>query len=293
MKTSFPKMWSWLGLGLVVVGVIAFIVLTPPGLLDKLDYIAAAVCHRLPGHSFFVHGRQSPLCQRCSGTFPGALTGLLVHWLVWRRRRSAGFPKWPFFVASGFFAMIWALDGVNSFTSEASMQPILAALMTRAPGVGVLGYAPQPWLRLLSGALMGASMSILLVPAFNQTFWADAEAAPSLRSWHEFGFLVAVELAMAGLIYLRLPLLLLPVSLYSTLGVVAMFTLLGAMIFLMFLGRDATLSGWREAGVPLLWGVVFALLIIGTMNGLRWMVFGSIDGVPGLSQYFVALVAFI
>ena len=249
-----------------------FIVLTPDGLLVKADYIGAAVCHRIASHSFFIDEHQLPLCQRCSGTFPGALTGLLIQWALWRRRRSMRFPKWQMLVVLVVFAGLWGVDGLNSYSTFLLGRP-----------EGFLGYAPQPWIRLLTGVLMGMGMSVILVPAFNQTMWADGEQERVLRSWSELALLVVVELAVAGIIYLLEPVLLYPVSLYSVAGVMAMFVCLGAMIFTMAIGRDGTLTRWRDAWVPLVWGLVFGLVIVGVMNGLRLMVTGTVEGVPGLS----------
>lgn len=269
---GFPRVWMWGGVILALVSTVLFVVLTPPGLLTKADYIGAAVCHRLPSHSFFIDGRQLPLCQRCSGTFPGALTGLLIQWALWRRRRSLRFPRWPMLVVLVAFAGLWGVDGLNSYSTFLLGRP-----------EGFLGYAPQPGLRLLTGILMGMGMSLILVPAFNQTMWADGEPERVLRSWSELVFLIVVELAVAGLIYLLEPVLLYPVSLYSVAGVMAMFVCLGAMIFVMAIGRDCTLTRWRDAWVPLVWGLVFGLAIVGVMDALRFWVMGTVQGVPGLS----------
>ncbi|HOU15654.1 MAG TPA: DUF2085 domain-containing protein [Anaerolineae bacterium] len=271
-RTDFSRFWVWSGLLLAVVGAALFVILTPPGWLPKADAIAAAVCHRIPSHSFFIDEHQLPLCQRCTGTFPGALTGLLIQWGVWRRRRAQRFPKWQVFAVLAAFAGMWGLDGLNSYSTMLFGRP-----------EGILGYAPQPWLRLLTGALMGMGMSIVLVPAFNQAMWADGEAAAPLRSWREFVFLLVVELTMAGLIYLLEPVLLYPVALYSVAGVLAMFVCLGAMIFVMALGRDGAFTGWRQIWLPLVWGLVFALIVVGGMNFLRLKITGTIEGVPGLS----------
>ncbi|HOT91296.1 MAG TPA: DUF2085 domain-containing protein [Anaerolineae bacterium] len=271
-RADFPRFWMWAGIVLAFAGTIAFLLLTPAGLLDKANVIAAAVCHRLPSHSFFIDGHQLPLCQRCSGTFPGALTGLLVQWGVWRRRRAQRFPKRPVFAALTFFAALWGLDGLNSYTTMLLGSP-----------EGILGYAPYPWLRLLTGTLMGMGMSIVLVPAFNQTMWADGEPTAPLRSWAEFAFLLVVELVVAALIYLLEPALLYPTALYSVAGVLAMFICLGAMIFVMALGRDGAFTGWRQIWLPLIWGLIFALIVVGGMNFLRLKIAGTIEGVPGLS----------
>lgn len=271
-RPPFPRAWAWSGLLLALIAVAVFVFALPPSFLDHLDYIGAAVCHRLPEHSFFLGGEQLPLCQRCTGTFPGALTGLLLQWGVLRRRRAARFPA--LWVWGGVILCVglFGLDGINSYTT----------LLT-GNARGLLGYAPQPWLRLLTGTLTGLSMSVVLVPAFNQTLWRDGDPeVRTLRKAGDLALLVGVELAQAAAIYSLEPWLLYPIAFYSTLGVVAMFVLLGTMVFVMALGRDASCAGWREAAVPFLWGVVFAALLIGGMDLFRLWLTGTLVGVPGL-----------
>jgi hypothetical protein len=138
---------------------------------------------------------------------------------------------------------------------------------------------------------MGLSMSVILVPAFNQSLWSDGEDTATLRSWHELAMLIAVELGMAAIIFLLqgLPLpdalatfALYGIAIYSALGVLTMFTLLGAMMVVLLFRRDAVISGWREAWVPLVWGLVFAVALVAGMDGVRLWLSGTIDGVPGL-----------
>jgi len=88
---AFPM--PWLIVVLAVTALLAFLVVTPDGLLTKADMIGYAVCHRLEGHSFTIAGRQLPLCARCTGTFIGALTGFFGQAVVLRRRRAAEF-RW-------------------------------------------------------------------------------------------------------------------------------------------------------------------------------------------------------
>ena len=280
------RMLNYAGLIVALVGIVAFAILTPGGFLRKLDVIAAAVCHRRASHSFFVAGRQLPLCQRCTGTFSGAMIGILVHWLLWRRRRSIRFPRWPVFVLLVLIAALWGLDGLNSTTADAYPHAWVDSLLNRPEGVGLLGYRPQPWLRLGSGALMGMAMSIILVPAFNQTLWSDGVAKRTLRSWQELGVLTLIELSMAGLILLLVAwssvIALVLISVISVGGVVAMFVLLGAMTVALILEERARVASWRAAWGPIAWGVVFALAVIATMVFLRLRLTGTLDGVPGL-----------
>ena len=184
------------------------------------------------------------------------------------------------------FAAFWGLDGINSTSSDGSFYALLTRFVARPLGTGVLGYAPQPWLRVLTGVLMGMSMSIILVPAFNQSLWADGEDQATLRTGRELVQLIAIEVGLAALILAleatqsRVALTI--IAALTALGPIAMFTLLGAMIFVLVLKRDATMHGWREAWVPLIWGVVFALVMVVGMDSLRLWLTGTIDGVPGL-----------
>ncbi len=262
--------WDWLGIALGGAAVLAFLFLTPPSLLRKADYLGAVVCHRMPEHSFFIAGRQLPVCQRCTGTFSAALTAVLWQWLVWRRRDRA-FPPLSVWLVMGAMALPWFADGFNSFTAM------------RNGGVGALGYAPQPWLRLLTGALMGTVMGVVLVAAFNQSFWAEGrEDRAVVSGMRELFTLVAVSSGVAALIYSRRPWLLYPVSLYLALAIVALFTLVGAMVWVMAVGRENRYHRWREAIGALGWGLVFAAFIIGPMLALRLVLTGTVDGMPGL-----------
>ncbi len=260
--------WEWVGVVLGSAAVVAFLLLTPPDLLRKADYLGAVVCHRMPEHSFFIAGRQLPVCQRCAGTFSAALTAVLWQWGVWRRRDRA-FPPLPIWLGLAAMALPWVADGFNSFTAM------------RSGGVGTLGYAPMPWLRLLTGALMGTAMGVVLVAAFNQSIWAEgAEDRAVVSTWKELLTLVTVSLGVSALIYSRRSWLLYPVTLYLALAIVALFTLLGAMVWVMAAGHENRYHRWRETVGALGWGLVFAAFIIGPMLALRLSLTGTIDGFP-------------
>ena len=82
---------GWL-VALALIGIIGMLLAPPRGLLDKADYVAYAVCHRIPERTFIFAGRPLPLCARCSGTYLGALAGLIV--LILRGRgRAADLPE--------------------------------------------------------------------------------------------------------------------------------------------------------------------------------------------------------
>lgn len=62
------------------------------------------VCHQLPERSFFVDGRQLPVCARCTGLYLSGVAGMLV-WVAWRwargRRGIAVPPRAALLVVAG------------------------------------------------------------------------------------------------------------------------------------------------------------------------------------------------
>lgn len=53
-------------------------------LVLEFAYAAGAVvCHQIPERSFFIDGRQLPVCARCTALYLGALAGLL-GWCAWK-----------------------------------------------------------------------------------------------------------------------------------------------------------------------------------------------------------------
>lgn len=43
-----------------------------------MDIGKATGCHQLPERSFFYHGKQFPVCARCTGVFVGELLGVVL-----------------------------------------------------------------------------------------------------------------------------------------------------------------------------------------------------------------------
>jgi uncharacterized membrane protein len=92
----------------------AFLSLPPHDFLGKSYFVASGVCHRLPQHSLFFGGKQSPLCARCTGNYLGLLVVSLF--LALRRRlNSSLFPPPGLLVVLAAFVALWGIDGVNSF----------------------------------------------------------------------------------------------------------------------------------------------------------------------------------
>ncbi len=261
--------WArWAAVGLAGAALAAYLLLTPPGLATKADWIGAAVCHRIPSHSFHIGGHQLPLCARCTGTFPGALLGLVGQAVLLGRRRESGFPPAPILALLALFVLGMGMDGLNSYWD----------LMTGAP----LLYEPRQELRLITGALNGLALSALLWPLVNFALWQDASPAPALRDGLDVLILLLLEVPWVILVLVGIPLLFPLLALVSVAGVLTMFTLIFTVLTAMFLGRTNRYTRWRDALPVLLVGFTLSLLLIGMMDLLRYGAFGTITGFPGM-----------
>jgi uncharacterized membrane protein len=257
-----------------------YLALTPGNLLSlaKADMVAYAVCHRVGDHSFFICGQQLPLCVRCSGTFLGALTGLLGQAVVLRRKRASDFPRVGILLLMGGFFLAMAVDGVNSYASD---------WVIHAP----LLYPPHDLLRLVTGALTGLSISVLLYPVFNLSVWKAVLPERAVRGFRDLGVLLLLEGGLVISVWALAekhwpPLLsgwsLVPLAVLSAAGVLTMLTLVNSVLVMMVAGWENRYGQLHEAIVPLMLGFDLALIQIGAIDALRYAFTGVLEGMPGL-----------
>lgn len=262
-----PHWTRWVALALAFLVVGTYMALTPPGLLSKADWVSAAVCHRIPSHSFSFAGRPLPLCARCTGTFLGALTALFGQ-AVFLRRRGASFPPPAITAALVGFILLMGIDGVNSYVD----------LMRGTP----LFYEPRNELRLVTGALNGLALGAILWPMVHLSLWRSPLPEPVIRNGKDLGILLLMEAGVAALVLSGRPVLLYPLALASALGVLALLTLTMTVLVVIVAGRENRYERWRDALTPLLVGLTMAVLLVGLVDLVRYGATGTITGVPGL-----------
>jgi uncharacterized membrane protein len=255
--TPTPARWPRLTAALVALSVfiILFFIQVPPStLLGKADVVGYAICHRIPERSFFLDGRQLPLCARCTGTFLGAVVGLTAMLLL-RRHRASRLPPVPILGILVLFVGLWAFDGLNSY-------------MTFFPGAPNL-YEPQNWLRLTTGMLNGLALITFVFPIFNFTLWRSTTRERVLKDAWELLILLPVVALLALIIQSEIDYLLYPLAILSSAGVVMMLVLINTMIASVVLGREGYAQTWLQALVPLTVGTALAVLQMTTMVLLR------------------------
>jgi uncharacterized membrane protein len=234
--------------------ILVVIAVPPHTLLGKADAVGYAVCHQIPERSFILGGRQLPLCARCTGTFLGALLGVIAMLLL-RRQRASRLPPVPVLGLLVAFIGVWAFDGLNSY-------------LTLFPGAPYL-YEPRNWLRLTTGFLNGLALIALVLPIFNFTVWREPLREPGIRSIWELLALLPIVALLVLVIQAEIAFLLYPLAILSSLGVVVLLVLINSMIAAVVLGREGYAASWRQVAATLTVGAGLALLQITAMVLLR------------------------
>lgn len=262
---------SWIR-WLVIIGALIVLALwlqfSPPGLWGKADAVGYAVCHQIDARSFHIGGHALPLCARCSGMYLGAMLGLIFQALVAPRRGRLPSLKqmWPFILTF----LLFAIDGSNSYLY---LLKSYGQFHITLPNL----YTPNNTLRLFTGSGMGLSMAIFLYPAFNQTFWKHFPDQAPLNGRQTI-WLFVLTLAADGLILTESPLILWPVAVISTLGVLVLLTMIYGTAWLIIFGMENTYERLAEAWLPLLAGLTLAFLQIYALDALRLWMTGSWGG---------------
>lgn len=256
---------------LVVISVIALTLLimalwllgTPAHLMDKVDAIGYAVCHRIPSRSFAIDGRPLPLCARCTGIYLGVMTALGLYTAT-GRLPAAKLPPIRVLAVLLLFGGLIAIDGLNSYLSIFSFYTPI--------------YQPHNTLRLLTGIGAGITMLTIVLPVFNSVVWRAPRAQAPLTSLRETAVVLVIGLLVAALVLLEIPALLLPLALLSVFGVLLMFWIVGTVLFLTVMRRENTVEHWHDLQIPGLAGFAFAMLVIGTIDLARYALTGTWEG---------------
>ena len=251
----------------------AWFYIAPPGLLGKADAVGYAVCHRIDERSFHVFGRQLPLCARCTGEFNAAAIALIFQGFVSRRRNKL--PSRGILAVMVVFFLAFAVDGSNSYLYllKQSSPGILDAI----PNL----YVPNNTLRLFTGSGMGIALAAVLYPVVQQTVWRESDERPAL-GWKSFGILTAIVLLVDLLVLTDSPIVLYPVAILSTLGVLGLLTMVFSILWMIIMRTENSFDTFGQLWLSGAAGLTLALLLIVGIDLLRFSFTGTWSGFPGL-----------
>ena len=246
------RAWTWGLVAALAALAIVFFTHTPPGFWNKLMAVGSAVCHQDSTHSFLVNGQQMPLCARCTGMYLGALLSLVFHF---RQGKLGSLPPRKVLIPLGLLFLAFALDGLNS--SAASL------------GLGWKLYETTNLARLITGTGAGIVIGAVLAPIFYQTAWADWIKKSSLPDSKALLVLLAAAAMIILVVYAGPQVLRYPAAVLSILGVLVVLCLAYTTLALIILKRENIANSWRDLLLPLLVGMLTALLQVSFFAFLR------------------------
>lgn len=238
---------------LAALALLVFVAAPPYSLAEKAWRIGYGLCHQQADRSFFVGGRQLPLCARDSGTYLGALATLACM-MATRRRRGTYLPHPVVLGLLALGAVFFVVDGANSYAEALPLLPRL--------------YTPDNRLRLLSGLLLGTGVAAVLLPLFNYTMWREAPDERPLSGR-------AVVALPPSLLLTYLAVTQAPAWFYGTLTALLSFSVLlvlasvNGLLVTVILRRDRQGMNWRDVVQLLSYGLLLTAVELGGLSFAR------------------------
>lgn len=256
-----------------IIAFAAWMYVAPEGAMGKLSGIGYAVCHRIDERSFHINGEQLPLCARCTGEFYAAALAIIFQ--AFASKKAAGFPSRRIIALLFIFFLAFGIDGTNSY---------IYLLKQSAPGgleqIPNL-YIPNNILRLFTGSGMGIALAAVLFPVVNQTLWREQDNSPAL-DWKKLGILIAGIVTINLLILTESPFILYPIAYISALGTLSLLVIVFSMLWLIMMREDNSFDSLKQAVMPTLAGLTLALLMVVSIDYIRYALTGTWSGMPGL-----------
>lgn len=231
-RPAGPPDWLIGGLALAYIVALAELAFWPgASLLDRLRTLDGGICAQLPTHTIVLGGQYLPLCSRNTGIYMGFISTFLFLAATGRLRAAFLPGKWVA-VVLGIAVLFMAVDGFNSLFLD-----------LRLPHF----YQPHNILRLFSGLGTGVAMAAFIVPVANTLVWRVEDERSSFGSLRALAPLAPVLLLVFLLVgVMGAPMLLYPVAILSTAGVVIALSLINVVLTLGLTNRAGRFETWRQ-----------------------------------------------
>ena len=221
--------------------IVLFVIFTPWPLQDKLHSIGRACCAQIPDHTLRFAGQMMPLDARNTGIYSGVFVVIALLWLT-GRQRAALFAPFSVTLVLLLSTLSMIVDGFNSLLENHHLHAY---------------YHDTNTVRVITGALSGMALTILVVPVFNRLVWRKPERIAIAEDLGELSGYLGATLVLI-LTLLRAPTLLYyPLSLLSIAGLLVTLTMVNTCIFLVSLRRNNTIDDARALVLPALGALAF------------------------------------
>ncbi len=211
---------------------VIFLILPGSTFLDRLRWLDSGICAQLLTHSFYPGGERLPLCARNTGLY----LGFLLTWIILIASGRGKAQELPPVGMKGLLVgglALLALDGFNSLLLDLC---------------GWSFYVPHNILRLATGLLAGLSLAALMLPIINRQLWKTYNEEPSIASWSFLLKIFVVLLLCLCIIASQNSLIIYPIAILSTSGIVGAIGSLHLVLLITLSKRDETFVHYRELG---------------------------------------------
>ena len=234
-------------------GMLATVLFFPgASVINRMSWLDSGICAQFASHSFYPGGERLPLCARNTGIYLGFIVTLTT--LYGRGKgRAQQLPRWSLLTVLLGGVMLLAIDGINSFLLDVGIQHL---------------YTPNNLLRLATGLVTGLAMGLLLLPMLNRLLWRGYIEMRSVASWRDLLLYVPMLIVSFFVVASQNALILYPIALLSTGGVLIALGSLNLIVLIGVSRRDETFERFREL-LPFL--SVALLLAVGEMLLLAQM----------------------
>lgn len=210
------------GVSALLVVVSALVLLAEPGsLVDKLRRLVAGICAQVPSHMLAFGGIDLPLCARNTGIYTGFILGAVAMVATGRWRRVGRVPI-PVLLLFLLLLTVMAGDGTNSLFTDLGWLHL---------------YQPRNSVRLLTGTAAGLSLAALVVPAVAALVVPHPDTSPAFAVARDVLSYLLIGAVAAAATLTRWSVLLYPIAVTSSLGVIALLALIN-IVLLLVIGRQ-------------------------------------------------------
>lgn len=228
----------------------------PRGYQGLTGTIGYTFCHQDPSRSPEAFGHNLALCYRCMGLFSGIFIAF-----VWQLKgnRAAKFESRGTIIFLAVSLSFYVFDGVNaSFLME------LLSLKRL--------YPDQAWIRMLSGLLLGNSVSLVVFPLFNRVFFREvSQQMPLAGLIRKIGVILSDGIAML-LIFYGSDWLKLAVNILAVFSAVFIVTVLYSILATLISRQANQFESIRDGWGVILLGALGAMIQIAAITWLRYAV---------------------
>jgi len=245
--------WRYAFFGLL--GALLLGLVTWPGVpLDRKMYsVVHGVCAQI--HNVQVGGLDLPLCARNTGIYSSFfISGLYL--LALGRGRAAKLPPWPITIVLMLFVVLMGVDGLNSMFVDMFMPHL---------------YTPQNWLRTLTGMGAGIGIAVLLLLILNISLRRDYDNEQRIiGNWLELGGALLINALVLLAIYGNIAALYWPIAIAAWLGITGVLYCVNLLLTALFMRYEGAVTRLAQLAKPATFAVVFTLIELGALAGLRF-----------------------